>query len=256
MPTVVDAVIVHSSHSHASALSNPLRLFADSFSIGERSGASAPPETGAPSGGDASGGGATSASGRAREEGDSSKRRDNSGSGAASKRDDAARASSKRGDGAGSSSKRDDAACASSKRGDGSIDASSSADDVIYLGASFPRDLGRSRSASSSGAHRQSRGDGVGTSGLGGASSGIRLDRRVAHGADGRTSLQFDVFKALQRARGWCCVNHNCFLNCCFSLSVDPLTPPSPFSLTERQSRADRGGEAGSGRCSRCHHRC
>ena len=246
---MVDAVIVHSSRSYASALSNPLRLFADSFSIGERSGASAPSETGA-GGGDASGGGATSASDRAREEGDSSKRRDNSGSGAASKRDDAAGSSSKRDDAACASSKRDDAAGSSSKRDD----ASSSADDVIYIGASFPRDLGRSRSASSSGAHRQSRGDGVGTSGLGGASSGIRLDRRVAHGADGRTSLQFDVFKAVQKARGWCCVNHT--LDCRFPLSVSPLTPPFPFSLTERQSRADRGGEAGSGRCSRCQHRC
>ena len=223
MPTMVDAVIVHAPHSYASALTNPLRLFADSFSMDGSSDARAPSETGAPSGGDASGGGATSSSGRAREEataksGGSSKRRDDSGSGAASRRDDAAR----------SSSKRDGAAGSSSKRGDGSVNAPEETGDVIFIGATFPRDLGRSRSASS-GAPRQSRGDGVGTSGFGGSPFGIRLDRRVAHGADGRTSLQFDVFKAVQKARGWCCVNYTFPLNFCLLLSVSPLTLPSPF---------------------------
>ena len=50
LPTVVDAMLVHSSRSYAAAWANPLCLFVDRFSIGGRSPARAPAGTSASSG--------------------------------------------------------------------------------------------------------------------------------------------------------------------------------------------------------------
>ena len=179
--TLVDEMIHHKKHSFAAALSKPLASFVDRFSIGEGADAAdAPARPGAPSD-DAD----TPAS-----------------SGTASKRCSRADASAT----SGASFKRpsDDAfagASASAPSDDAFAGASASVSsdrDVTDASASDQRSV----FVCPSGEDQRPL---VDASGFGGASSGIRLSKRVVLGG-GRVTLEFDVRDAISRVRGWCYV--------------------------------------------------